>query len=108
MRLYPSAIHKETGRFFKFVKRFPFNLADSLSGYIKVFPHFFQSSGLSIVQPKAKFKNLTFPVGQGVQQFINLFSEQNGAGRFIGGNGFMILNEISQMGIFLFTNRCFQ
>lgn len=93
---------------FKFLQSFPFNLPDSLSGHVKVTAHFFQSPGLSIFKAEAEFQHLSFPFRQALKKFFNLLPKENGAGRIIGSNSFVIFNEVPQMGIFFFANRRFQ
>ena len=105
---YDSLVDQIFCRLFQLRKRFPFDLPDAFAGHIEVFSHFFESPCLSVFQPEAQLEHLSFSFRQPGQKFFDLLAEKDAAGGIIRRDGFMVFDEISQMGIFLFADRRFQ
>ena len=105
---YGSLVDQIFCRLFQLRKRFPFDLTDAFAGHIEVFSHFLESPCLAVFQPEAQLEHLSFSFRQSGQKFFDLLAEKDAAGGIIRRDGFMVFDEISQMGIFLFTDRRFQ
>ena len=60
----------------KFTQSLGLNLADTLTGYIKLLPHLFKGTGAAIIQTKAQTQNLFLSGCQGTQYIHQLFLQQ--------------------------------
>ena len=64
-----------------------FDLADTLTGNAEDLTHFFQCVGTAVVHTEAHPQNIGFPLGQGVQNFLQGFAEQCVGGGVSGAGG---------------------
>lgn len=53
-----------------FCKCFPFNLADTVTGYVKMHSDFFKGTTPAVGQPPSERENLYFPHGQAREEGI--------------------------------------
>ena len=92
----------------KLTERFCLNLTDSFSGYIELFPDFLKGSRPSIFQTKTKRQHFLLPLGQCSEYLLQLFLKQCKSSSICRYRYIIIFNKIAQMGIFLFSDWCFQ
>ena len=89
-------------------ERFCLNLTDTLSGNVKFLANLFQCSRTTIIQTKPQAQNLLLPLCQRAQNLNELFPEQRKGCRFRRYRNVVVLNEVTQMAVFLFADGSFQ
>ena len=92
----------------QFTQCFCFNLADTFSCYIELFTYFFQCSCSAVFQTKTQAQNLFLSVCQCIQNFHQLFFQQSESCCFCRRRDIIIGDEVTQMAVFFFADRCFQ
>jgi hypothetical protein len=80
----------------QFAQGFGFDLPDPLPGDFKLLPDFLQRMLIAIAQPEAHLQDTSFPVGEGFQGCVNMFSEALMDDRFWRGRQDLVFNEITQ------------
>ena len=92
----------------KLTKCLRLNLTNTLSGNVKLLTNFFQSSCTTIIHTKTKTEHLLFSLCQSIQHFIQLLFQQCRCCCLCWYRNIVILNKITQVAVFLFTDRCLQ
>ena len=80
------------------------NWTDTLTGYVKYFTHFFQCSRSSVIKTETQTQHFLLPLCS-IPRTSTSCSFKSVKAAASAGTGTVILNKISQMGVFLLTDR---
>ena len=95
-------------RMAQLAQRLRLNLTDTLTRYAKVLAHFLQGAAATVLQAKAQLKHTFFARGQGLQNLVQLLTQQRKASSISRRRRIMVLNKIAKMRILFLTNRRLQ
>lgn len=82
-----------------------FDLANALTGETEVLANLFEGAGLTTVEAKAKFENLTFALVEWSKQPGNFLGKQRRGGNLERGISGAILDNVAEFGVAIFTKR---
>ena len=89
----------------KFFDGLGFDLADAFAGDLEYSSDLFERVGVSITDTVSQFYNFSFAIGQGFQHFFDSVFEHFRTGGHNRAFGRLILDKVSEVAVFGFTNR---
>src|SRR2546422_1742739 len=92
------------GRVTQLAQRLGLDLADAFARHAELTADFLQRAGAAVIQPKAQLQHLALTWGERLQDVFQLLLEHGKRCRLGRGQGVLILDEIAQMTVFLFTD----
>ena len=92
----------------EFAQCFGLDLTDPLSCDIELTSDLFQCSGASVIQTETELEYLLLTLCQCIKHLIELLSEERKCCCICRYRHIVILDKVAKMGIFFFTDRCFQ
>ena len=81
------------------------DLADALTGEVEVLAHLLERAGLAAVEAEAEAEDLALPLVERGEQAGDLLGEQCGGGHLEGGLGRAVLDDVTQLGVAVLTER---
>ena len=88
----------------QFAQSLGLDLADTLTGHVKLLAHLFQSAGAAVLDAEAQLQDLLLTGGQGGQDLHQLLLEQGEGGGLRGLGGILVGDEVTQVGVLLLAD----
>ena len=89
----------------KLGKRLRFDLPDPLPGHPELAPDFLQRPRMAVDQAEPQLDDLCLPFGQRVQDGLQLFLQQDEAGRVDGHHRFGVFDEVAEVRVLFLADR---
>ena len=89
------------------VQRLGFNLANALAGHTQLLADFFQGMVSRHINPEPHPQHFSLALSQSRQHFASRFAQTFNCRRIHWRHHIQVLNEITQMRIFIVANGCF-
>src|SRR6266545_4041144 len=84
------------------------DLADALPGDRKVLPDLLERVLAAIREPEAEAQHLLLAGRERVEDFVRLLAQGEADDRLHGRHDLLVLDEVAEVAVFFFANRCFQ
>src|SRR2546423_13893223 len=92
----------------QFAQGLGFNLANTLTGDVKLFADFFQGTAATVIETETQLEHFALALGQAIEDILHLLFEQLMAGRVGGSEGSVVLDKGAQGAIVPFTDGSLQ
>ena len=83
-------------------------LPNALACHTETPANLFEGMGVAVLKSEAQPQNLAFAVGEVVKHLVQLLAQYLARGGLFGAGQILVLKEISQLAVFLFSDRGFK
>src|SRR5438093_495362 len=89
-------------------QRLGLDLSDALAGDREVLPDLLQRVLAAVGKAEAEAQDLLLARGERVEDLVRLLAEREADDRLDGRDDLLVLDEVAQVAVFLFADRCLQ